>query len=404
MAEIHPFHAILYRPGEGQDITPFVAPPYDVIDASGRAMLAGRDPHNVVQLTLPEAPEGADPYEEAARLFRAWTGEGVLQSRDTPALYVWEQEFRLGETTYNRRALVARVTCEPYRSGGVMRHEHTHRGPKEDRLKLFRATSVQFSQLFGIFPDGGGAAAALLDEAAGPEPLRTARGDDGHSSRLYGITNEQAIGRLQAILRGCTVTMADGHHRYETSVAYYQEQGRVGSTLMTLVPASDPGLMVLPTHRTIRLNLDGQAFREGLGDEFSVDAYSLDDWPGLYQKAADQPSLGMVVAVAPQTGQAFQVGWKDDGARRLSDVEVLHERILPPIVASGTVKTEHFGYFHDADGAVRAAAADGRWAFLLRPTSVETLLQVVEQQKVLPSKSTYFFPKFLAGFINARLD
>ncbi len=433
MAEIHPFPAILFRPESGSDVTSFVAPPYDVIDSTARAVLRDRHPCNVVRLTLPEAPSvrqladsgspvglrpegqappGGDCYQEAARLFHEWLRSGVLQILETPALFMWEQEFSLGDATYTRRALVAKVTCEPYRPGGVMRHEHTHAGPRTDRLRLFQATGAQFSQIFGIF-EGDEDLAARLAEAGDQEPRQTARGDDGHLSRLFCIKDEETISELQASLQERTITIADGHHRYETGVAYYRELDHAGAALMTLVPSSDPGLVVLPTHRTVGFPIDGQALCRALAGKFAVEIHPLESWPRLYQEATNDPDSGIILAVAPAAAQVFRIGWQDGNGsrakpgrpgRELGDVVALHERILPHLPGAGRLDTETFGYFHDAEKAVEAARASGRWAFLLRPTPVEALLQAAEQQEVLPPKSTYFYPKFLAGFVNARLD
>ncbi len=412
MAELHPFPAILYQPETGSDVTPFVAPPYDVIDSTAEAMLRDRHPSNVVRLILPQASPGGNPYQEAARLFNDWQQSGVLRTLEKPALYLWEQEFSIGDTAYTRRALVAKVTCEPYRPGGVMRHEHTHAGPKADRLKLFQATGAQFSQMFGIF-EGDEELTARLAAVSEQEPLLTARGDDGHFSRLFGITDEENINALQAGLHERTITIADGHHRYETSVAYYQELGRTGSTLMTLVPSSDPGLVVLPTHRTVGLTIDDQAFHKALAGEFAVEVHSLENWPRLYREAAGNPDSGIILAVAPDADRVLSIGWQDGDSsatgsgkpdRELGDVVVLHEHILPRLPVAGCLDTATFGYFHDAEDAVEAARATGRWAFLLRPTPVEALLKAAEHQVVMPPKSTYFYPKFLAGFINAELD
>ena len=413
MAEIHPFPAILYRPETGADVTPFVAPPYDVIAPAARAALRERSPYNVVRLTLPEPSGDADRYQSAAELFHAWRQSGVFHTLEPPALYAWEQEFRQGDATHVRRALVARVTCEPYRPGGVMRHELTYAGPREDRLRLFRATAAQFSQIFGIFRDDQGEVAAQLNELADREPLQTARGDDGHVSRLFRLAGDETVRRLQASLRAGTITIADGHHRYETSVTYYRERGYPGSTLMTLVPDSDPGLVVMPTHRTVGLPLSEKAFRQALSGEFAVKAHPLESWPQLYREAADHPARGVILAVAPAAARVLRIEWPVGAETpagpgrlegRLGDVVVLHERILPRLAAAPRLDTEDFGYFHDAEAAVQAARASGRWAFLLRPTPVEALLRAAERQEVLPPKSTYFYPKFLAGFINAWLD
>lgn len=394
-------------------MTPFVAPPYDVIDPAEQVTLRERNPHNIVRLTLPEASPEGDPYQTAATLFQDWMEAGILYREARPAMYVWEQEFSHGGKTYRRRALVARVTCKPYQPGGVMRHEHTHAGPKKDRLNLFKATGAQFSQIFGIFDDENGAVSRQLTEVGEGALLQFAQGDDGHMSRLFGTSNAEIIGKLQAALKECTITMADGHHRYETSVAYYEELGCTGSTLMTLVPSSDPGLIVLPTHRTVGLPLDRPAFVRALEGSFSVETHEPGSWTRLYQEAVDHPDQGASVAVMPGSGQVIRIGWDredmpesgpDTWPSFITDTVVLHEQILPRVSDPGRLKTEKFGYYHDAHEAVEAAQRDDRWCFLLRATSVEALLQVAEDQVVLPPKSTYFYPKFLAGFVNAYLD
>jgi len=414
MAEIYPFTAVLYQAKKGVDITPFVAPPYDVIDMQVRAALSRRDSHNIVQIILPEDPAGGDRYRAAAGYFQAWYEKGVFVSLEPKALYVWEQTFTYGGVEYTRRALVAKVGCRPYQRGGVMRHELTHRGPKEDRLRLYQATRAQFSQMFGIFKDDDGRVSAHLAKAATTKPLRTAAGDDGHTSRLFSIMDPALIRELQAILDPQTITMADGHHRYETAVAYYEQAGRAGHTLMVLVPSSDAGLLVLPTHRTVKLPPLEGGLETVLFPEFTVEAFPFKEWPALYGAAADAPERGLIVAVAPEQEKAYRIGWKPGletvtlPARRagmLGDVGVLHEGVFSKIAAAASLnQPDSLGYLHEAEEAVRVARARGEWAFLLRPTPVEGLMQVADEQEVMPQKSTYFYPKFLSGFVNARLD
>ena len=409
MAEIHPFQAITYTPVSGTDVTSLVAPPYDVIDGKARAELQARSAHNIVRLTLPADASGETRYQVAARLFQAWLQAGTLVTHDEPAFYLWEQAFRHDDSRFRRRALVARVDCAPYTPGGVMRHEHTQSGPKEDRLQLFQATGAQFSQIFGIFPDPGKAAVELLAGADTGPALLTARGDDGHTSTLYRLGDAATIRQFQALLKEVTVTIADGHHRYETSLAYFQSRGRNGATLMTLVPGSDPGLVVLPTHRSVALALEPAALQPALAPDFKVQAHPLDAWPGLYQAAVSSPEAGGVLAIPPDSSAALLIKWSRNGQAAAGpfgygDAAVLHGELLPRALPGSELPAEAFAYYHDAHAAVTGAKSRRQWAFLLRPTSVETLLRVAREQAVLPSKSTYFYPKFLAGFVNARLD
>lgn len=374
--------------------------------------LLARNPHNVVRLILPEEPVGGDRYQEAGQQFREWLQAGILNVHESPALFMWEQEFSLDGITRTRRALVAKVTCESYSPGAVMRHEYTHDSPKVDRLKLFQATGAQFSQIFGIFEDDNGLATCLA-ETGQKEPLQTARGDDGHISRLFRIDSKETIREFQAHLRECTITIADGHHRYESSVAYYQKLGRVGSTLMTLVPSSDPGLVVLPTHRTVDLQVDDQTFSRTLSEKYTITIYPMNDWQRCYEEANGNPDRRIILAVAPPADKTFFIEKRGgenplktsgDLSQDLGDVTELHENILPRLKVTERKDTATFGYFHSAVDAVESARADGRWAFLVRPTSVDALIRATKYQEVMPPKSTYFFPKFLSGFVNARLD
>lgn len=410
MAKIHTLAAVLFHPETGADVTQLVAPPYDVIPAEGRRELLERSPHNIVRLILPEAGGGLDRYRQAAQLYRRWRDQGILQVDRHKGLYVWEQDFTIDGQAFTRRALVAKVTCDAYQPGGVMRHELTRAGPKADRLALFEATGAQFSQMFGIFPDDSGAVRELLAAATQAEPYRTAGDDQGQVSRLYRIGAPAVIQRLKEELAGLTITMADGHHRYETTRTYYQRRGYGGTALMTLVPGSDPGLVVLPTHRVTTPPVEAARLRETLADHFEVAAQDWSHWKELYALLQTNKSAMSILAVAPAEGLCFQISWADDnpaveGAGGREGVAVLHEALLPLLEAT-TQRDEprEYSYHHQAETAVREAEKRGQWAFLLRPVSVQSLLDLARRQVVLPSKSTYFYPKFLSGFVNADLD
>lgn len=412
MASIHPFKGIIYAPPASGDITPLIAPPYDVIDSGQREQLANRDPHNIVHLILPQAPGGSDIYASAAGQFNEWLSEEILTISDTPVMYVWEQEYNHDGDLFRRRALVTRVDCNPYQIGGVVGHERTHSGPKEDRLRLFKATAAQFSQVFSIFNDGDHRVTPVLAETTEKEPLLVARGDDGHASGLYLLDDKSVIASLQEMLAGKTILIADGHHRYETSLAYYQESGQSGATLMTLVPDSDPGLIVLPTHRVISLPVTAADFHSSLPRGFSAEIYDQAEWARLYAEAMDNPDQGLLTAVAPGEGLTLRIKWQldtlpsvqDTSSPRLrSDAVILHEHLLGgiPVLKHEAIKST---YIHEAGEAVQRAGEIDGWTFLLRPTTTETLLKIAERGEILPPKSTYFFPKFLSGFINAYLD
>ncbi len=445
MAEIHTFSAVLYHPETGSDITQFVAPPYDVIGEDERPGFRERSPHNVVRLILPEGADDRDRYQQAAWLYREWLEKGVLKADTRPRLYVWEHEFTLAGATVIRRALAAKVTCGPYQPRGVMRHELTHKGPKADRLALFEATGAQFSQMFGIVPDHTGEVRELLAAATAGEARQAASAGNGQHSRLFDV-DEPSAKRIQQLLAGETITMADGHHRYETTQAYYQRKGRPGSALMTLVPGSDPGLVVLPTHRITAVPLMTGDLANRLAPGITAKVQPLELWTALFDGLVNVPAAGGLVAVAPGESKCVLISPSNsNGSQSVAgncDADFLHEAILPRLAEAGQgvarehiyrheaeaavreaaergewafllrpvsvetlirVAREHI-YRHEAEAAVREAAERGDWAFLLRPVSVETLIRVAHEQAVLPAKSTYFYPKFMSGFVNAALD
>ena len=410
MAQIFPFRAILYRPVSGNDIGTLVAPPYDVIDAAQRQIYHDRSDHNIVRLVLPEG-DSDGKYESAARQFDQWLDAGVLSEDGQESFYVWEQQFEHDGRTYHRRALVAKVACGPYQAGGVMRHELTHAGPKADRLKLFQATGAQFSQLFGIFDDPGQEAQRLILAACDSEPLRVAVADDGHVSRLYRMGDTSSTDRLQQILADRTVVMADGHHRYETAVAYFAGQGQAGAALMTLVPSDDAGLLVKPTHRVTPLPLGPDEMSGALDEAFIVERHSLASWPGLHAEQLDTGGDALLV-VSPHHGAALHMTTANgrDNTADINSADIfgavgrLHHDCLPLLAARAPeVDLDQFDYHHDAAQAVQSAGEVGGWAFLLPPTLAPQLLKVAREEAVLPPKSTYFHPKFLSGFVSSRL-
>lgn len=406
MARILPFNAILYRRPENGDITDLVSPPYDVINGTQRAAYLKREDHNVVRLILPDNP-GPAGYADAGARLQTWLSEKVLVESAQPAMYAWEQNFVHDGHEFTRRALVARVEAGPYGKGKVLGHEKTHASIKEDRLALFRAMEIQFSQMFGVFRDAENAVRDILAGAATGEPILTAKADDGHESRLYAIEDAITLRALQTALADSSIVMADGHHRYETTVAYFEERGAPGAALMTLVPEGDPGLLVLPTHRTVNMRLDISDFMHGLGADYVIASHRMDEWPQLHERqlAADGPEL---LAIAPALGATLRLAptpAHSAGASLQGAVGLLHNDCLPRLAAAAKIELPtSFEYHHEAPQAVEAADREHGWAFLLPPTAVGQLIKVAEAGEFLPAKSTFFVPKFLSGFINARLD
>ena len=422
---VRPFRALRY-PADAVDLASVVAPPYDVVDPARQAELLARDPRNVVRLDLPPAEPGEEPdarYRRAARTLAGWRSTGVLRSDARPAFYAYEQTYRLpgSEDVRTQRGFFGRMRIEPYGSG-VRRHERTLPAPREDRYRLLRATGVNTSPVVMLYEDAGGAASEILEAVAATAPATDITDDDGVAHRLWPVTEAAAIETLAAAAGGGPLTVADGHHRYETALRYRDER-RVGApagdpdpawdyTLALFLDAAHEPLATLPTHRVVRGLGEGwlEAARAGLNEWFSIEDVDRRD--------------ELVAAFgAPRQGGAGRFGlWTRDGGLRLQartetfegalgndavsrlDVARLGlvlERLLglgPEEVAAG----ERLEYTHDAAEAIArvdrsAAGADA--AFLLEATPVSAVLDVAAAGEVMPQKSTYFYPKALTGLV-----
>src|SRR5438270_3430428 len=256
MAEVLPLRALHYDLRAVGSLDAVAAPPYDVIDAPLRAELAARSPFNVVEVDLPDAPGGGDPYLHAQTTFEAWRQQGVVVQDREPAIWPATQEYETpdGERRV-RRGFLCRVRIEDYGPGRIRPHERTHPGPREDRLRLTRATRTNVSPIFALHSDPAGAAWSALAPHAAGEPWGDVTDDEGTRHRTWRVTDPDAIEAVQAALADAELLIADGHHRYETARVYAAEVAREAPhryVLMCLVALEDPGLTVFPTHRLVR--------------------------------------------------------------------------------------------------------------------------------------------------------
>src|SRR5215210_130509 len=253
MADVQPLRALHYDQAVAGPLQDLVAPPYDVIDPPHRAALQARSPHNVVAIDL---PVGDDPYAAAAATLRGWMEEGAVVRDPEPALWALVQDYTAPNgRRLTRKGFLARVRVDDYGAGRIRPHERTHPGPKEDRLRLTRATKANLSPIFSLYSDPSGAAWSALETHLGGAPWGEATDDDGTLHRLYRVTDAAAHDAVHDALANAELLIADGHHRYETARVYAEEIGGEGDhryVLMCLVALEDEGLTVFPTHRLVR--------------------------------------------------------------------------------------------------------------------------------------------------------
>jgi uncharacterized protein (DUF1015 family) len=412
VADIQPLRALRYDTSVARPLGDLIAPPYDVIDDAMRAELASRNEHNVVELDLPES------YEGAARTLADWREHGVLVEEDEPAMWVLRQDYTAPDgSAGTRTGFFARVRVEDYGPGRIRPHERTHPGPREDRLKLTRATRANVSPIFSLFPDSSGGARETLGQVAGEEPLAEVADGEGTRNTLWRVTDPDRIAALQGALADAELLIADGHHRYETARAYADEIGGEGDhryVLMLLVALEDPGLLIFPTHRLLSgLKDDAEkqiAIRDTARRDFEIE--ELSDTRELEPpEGNDRVTFGYMDSFFKRP---FRFTLKDQSIAdaalagmpepyRHLDTAVLEALILEGPLGLTEDDIAHLrglGYSRTDDEALQLVLS-GEYdaAFFLRATPVQQVRDIAAAGVNMPPKSTYFFPKVPTGLL-----
>ena len=435
MPIVAPLRGLRYDPKHVGDLSQVIAPPYDVIDAALQKALYERHPANVIRLELnreePGDDERTNKYSRAAKFLREWREQGVVMQEPAAALYVYHQQFEVEGRTHVRRGVMARVRLERFGTGSIHPHEETMSGPKQDRLLLTRACRANLSQVFGLYPDPAGEVQALLDGAVAGQPPVEATDHLGVKSWMWPLADEAVATRVAGLMGPKPVFIADGHHRYETACNYRDEVAAAWAAehggeplpadypanfvLMMLVGMSDPGLVVLPTHRlfvqpavaTVK-DLIGK-----LGDLFTVrpaghgPAAAGAVW-GEIEIENEQGTLGIYTAGdetwslvrITQAGRARmdQVAADHGPAWRGLGVAILHRLVIGELLGAREIPTP--GYVHLVR-EVEEGLATGKYplAALVMPATVEDIRLVSETGERMPAKSTYFYPKLASGLV-----
>jgi uncharacterized protein (DUF1015 family) len=413
MADVQPLQALHYDLAKVGSLGAVAAPPYDVIDPEQRAGLAARSPYNVVRIDLPEGePGGRDPYSTAAATLERWRDERAVVRDPEPALWTLTQDYTGPDgRALTRHGVFARVRVEDYGPGRIRPHERTHPGPKEDRLRLTRATRANLSPIFSLYDDPSGATAAVLRAA---EPFDALSDDDGTVNRLGRVADPATIAAFQDALRGAELLIADGHHRYETARVYADEIGGEGEhryVLMCLVALQDEGLTVFPTHRLIRDTTPHtqEALGSTLRELFTVEEIERAD---LRPPDSDGPlTMGYIDSFFKR---GFRLTLKDQAtadralaqmpeAYRHLDTAVLETLVLNGPLGLTEDDIAHLrglGYSRTDDEALELVLS-GEYdaAFFLRSTPIQQVRDIAAAGVNMPPKSTYFFPKVPTGLL-----
>jgi uncharacterized protein (DUF1015 family) len=421
MADVRPLDALRYdldRAGPLQDV---VAPPYDVIDAVQRQELLARSPYNAVGIDLPkpygetgpQAEGEGDPYARAAASIESWLGEGALVRDEEPTIWAMEQEYTGPDgATRVRHGILARVRVDDFDAGTVLPHERTLPGPKQDRLELMRATRCNLSPIFSLstvdpWP-------AVAPSTAATAPWGEATDPSGAVTRVWRLPG---VGdAITELLADAQLLIADGHHRYETAIAYRDEIGGEGPhnyTLMALTGLDDPGLSVFPTHRLLSGFAESperqRRLGEGLRELFDVTEVELDqldprgeEGVGVFGLYDSHHKRGFRLRLKDTAELDRQLEGKPEAYRRL-DAAILETLVLRGIAGMSEddiLAKRGIGYAKSIEDSLRLLD-EGAYdvAFVLRPIPVDQVRAICESDANMPPKSTYFYPKVLTGLV-----
>jgi uncharacterized protein (DUF1015 family) len=414
LARIYPFQPFRYteKAGPAENL---VTQPYDKISPEMQRRYLSLSPYNLVRIILgekkPDDSAGDNVYTRAARNLSDWIAAGILARDVEPGIFPYFQEFTVPDTGERlvRKGFIALGAVEDYSAGVVYRHEQTLSGPKKDRLELLRHTHAHFGQIFMLYPDPKGAVDDLLDEAARNCPLTEVTDEYGVIHRIWKIGRQvEGLRRICGRMADKKLLIADGHHRYETALAFRDENPDLpgaGQVMMTFVNMHSPGLKILATHRLVS-GLDGSGLPEGLlrraADGFI--ASEIDSVDRLREAWAERPDHGIIGAAIGK--RLFLL--EDRLARSELDVRILHERLLGKALGIGeeAVRDEkNLRYVRGMEVAVEAArTGSAQIAFLLKPTSIEQVATTSFSGGVMPQKSTDFYPKLLSGLTIYKVD
>ena len=433
MPEIQAFRGLRYDLGHVGSLSDVIAPPYDVIGSDLQDELYKKHPANVIRLILNRDEPGDDAtnnrYSRAAQFLKNWRSEGVLFSEARPAIYVYHQVFEYGGQTFTRRGFMARAKLERFGEGKIFPHEETMAGPKQDRLLLTRACKANLSQIFGLFPDPSFEAQNLLEKAVLNVAPLEATDHLGVVHRLWPVTDLQVISQVAGVMGPKAIFIADGHHRYETACNYKEElasQGKLtpnhpaNHVLMMCIGMSDPGLLVLPTHRLFRglPAMTSDELRGKLGDAFNtrIVGEGSDLAPRVWDEIETADEQGALGFYTQKDDRWILATISDAGRRRIADVardhtadwqglgvSILHRLVIDTLLGAADLPKPR--YVHLVDEVVEGIeTGEFPLAALVMPATVDHIRTISQHGERMPAKSTYFYPKLLSGLVINPLE
>jgi uncharacterized protein (DUF1015 family) len=434
MAEIIPFQALRYDPNQVK-LEDVLTQPYDKITPEMQSRYYDLSPHNLVRIILGKSGETDTPafntYTRAAEYFHDWRSAGILKQDPEPGFYLYSQTFTVPGTRdlAERRGLIALGRLHDYADQVVYRHEQTLAKPRADRLNLLRATRAHFGQIFMLYSDSEGSMEKLLAKKTEDDPDISLLDEYEVLHRVWRISDSALISSIQEKMRDKKLLIADGHHRYETSLAYRDERRKeAGHTksdapyefvMMTLVPMESRGLVILPTHRIVHglAAFDREHMLEASRRFFDIDRIDLRtesrSATTLLEEAGENGTAFVAVTrQGPYLLRAKKRAVQDALAsisdlQRELDVVQLHKLLLERIlgISEEAIRNqEHVKYERDAFEAISWVRQGANVAFLMNGAKIRQVSDIAFAGEVLPQKSTDFYPKLLSGLAIYALE
>lgn len=438
MAQVAPFQGVYFNPDKVHDLSQVVTPPYDVIRPDEREAFAAMHPNNMVHLILPPALPGDGPlenrYTRAAALFRQWQSQGVFRRDAQPSYYYWETRFDYDGRTYTRRGLAGLVYLEPFKKGIILPHEQTFSKIKADRLELFKNCQAHFSPIYALFPDPENRILNELAKGAPAQPLLSFTDVEGREQRVYQVTDPEVQAAVYQALVPLQVFIADGHHRYETALAFQKwmkerypftsPRAPFNYMLMYLANLYDPELVILMAHRLLKgpklKHLDEGRLLSRLEWYFDVTpmahpAGDVASYAQYLQAQLATPNPGETVFIMVGFGlKAWLLRLREGVKQRILaremhpaladlDVAVLNYLVFDKglgLDAKALDDPETCKYSSKVEEVIKLLATnEANLAFILNPTRIEQVRQVATNSLIMPRKSTYFYPKVMTGLL-----
>ena len=408
-----PFRGLRYNATKVEGIENVIAPPYDVIKPEEQVALEARHPANIIRLILSQPQDNdtndENQYTRAAACMNQWTSEGTLVRDATPRYYIYDQSFNAPDgKSYTRRALIALAKLEPFENRVILPHEKTHAGPKADRLNLMRECHANLSPIFLLYADPTGDIERIMESFTDiNSPQIDCAETFGSTHQLWCLDDRERNREIQDLFSTKPLLIADGHHRYETALAFRDEMAQktsndvssgYGYMMVNLVRMESPGLAVLAIHRLLS-NLSADRITHAIAKLPEVfEVHEIDTQANLMAKLdvlkGKSPVVGIYTA-----DDTYRLLIPHSTTPKQLDVTLVQETLIKNLFQIETL-AEHISYTAYTDDAV-AHVKEGadRVALLMNPTPVEQVLEVAMAGQTMPQKSTYFYPKMATGFV-----